>query len=40
VPAWAALLAIGFSGATGILFGIAPEARAAGLNPIRALSCE
>jgi putative ABC transport system permease protein len=40
VPAWAALLAIGFSGATGILFGIAPAARAAGLDPIRALSYE
>ncbi|RAP55671.1 ABC transporter permease [Oleiagrimonas sp. MCCC 1A03011] len=40
VPAWAALLAIGFSCATGILFGIAPAARAAGLDPIRALSYE
>ncbi len=38
IPIWAALLAIGFSGGTGIIFGIAPAARAAALDPIEALN--
>ena len=40
VPWWAIATAIGFSGGVGIIFGIAPAAKAAALNPIDALRYE
>jgi putative ABC transport system permease protein len=40
VPTWAIMLAVGFSGATGIIFGMFPAMKAARLDPIEALRHE
>ena len=39
-PWWAVVLALGFSGFVGVVFGFLPARRAANLNPIEALRRE
>ena len=40
VPPWAVVVAVAFSGATGVIFGMFPAIKAARLNPIDALRHE
>ena len=40
IPMWAVMLAFGFSGGVGVLFGMWPAVKAARLDPIEALRHE